>query len=179
MLTLFHDALLEDRLHQRIKARGWLVQDEQFDIGRQSCDQSDLLPVTLRIRAGLLSGSSSNRSSRSARRRGSSPPRSRPSRSMISPPERFGQRVHRQEHRRVGDAVGWSHARGRRQAIGLILALACRRPSNMRIVVVFPAPLGPRNPCTSPGRTERSSPSRARVRPNDVPGQYRDSICHE
>src|SRR5918999_859602 len=33
------------------------------------------------------------------------------------------------------------------------------------MVVVLPAPLGPRNPCTSPVRTSRSSPSRARVGP--------------
>src|SRR5262245_25261999 len=35
----------------------------------------------------------------------------------------------------------------------------------MRMVVVLPAPLGPRNPCTSPTDTDRSSPSRARVAP--------------
>ena len=40
------------------------------------------------------------------------------------------------------------------------------RPSRIRIVVDFPAPLGPRNPCTSPRRTSRSSPSRARKLPN-------------
>src|SRR4051812_35379044 len=33
------------------------------------------------------------------------------------------------------------------------------------MVVDFPAPLGPRNPCTSPVSTVRSSPSSARVRP--------------
>src|ERR1700682_1394440 len=35
------------------------------------------------------------------------------------------------------------------------------RPSNMRSVVVFPAPLGPRNPKTSPRCTSRSSASTA------------------
>ncbi len=34
------------------------------------------------------------------------------------------------------------------------------------MVVVFPAPLGPRKPCTSPVCTVKSSPSRARVLPN-------------
>ena len=43
--------------------------------------------------ATFLVGSSSKRSSRSARRRGSSPPRSRPSRSITSPPVRFGHRL--------------------------------------------------------------------------------------
>src|SRR3954452_8012574 len=38
-------------------------------------------------------------------------------------------------------------------------------PSSARIVVDLPAPLGPRKPCTSPGRTCRSSPSRARTLP--------------
>src|ERR1700754_4078599 len=33
------------------------------------------------------------------------------------------------------------------------------------MAVDLPAPLGPRKPCTSPRRTSRSSPSRARVRP--------------
>lgn len=35
----------------------------------------------------------------------------------------------------------------------------------MRIVVVFPEPLGPRNPCTSPVETARFNPSRALVWP--------------
>src|SRR4051794_29249253 len=34
------------------------------------------------------------------------------------------------------------------------------------MVVVLPAPLGPRKPCTSPAATSRSSPSSARVAPN-------------
>ena len=38
-------------------------------------------------------------------------------------------------------------------------------PSRARIVVDFPAPLGPRKPCTSPARTSRSKPSRAPDRP--------------
>src|SRR3954454_5993975 len=43
------------------------------------------------------------------------------------------------------------------------------------MVVDFPAPLGPRNPCTSPGCTTRSSPSRARAAPN-VLTSWRTSI---
>lgn len=39
------------------------------------------------------------------------------------------------------------------------------RPSIMRIVVDFPAPLGPRNPVTRPGRTRKPSPSTAVVFP--------------
>lgn len=36
------------------------------------------------------------------------------------------------------------------------------------MVVDFPEPLGPRKPWTSPVATERSSPSSAWVRPNDL-----------
>src|SRR5262249_5929836 len=36
------------------------------------------------------------------------------------------------------------------------------RPTRQRIRVVFPEPLGPRSPYTSPRRTRRSIPSRAR-----------------
>ena len=36
------------------------------------------------------------------------------------------------------------------------------------MVVVLPAPFGPRKACTSPARTSRSSPSSATVRPNDL-----------
>ena len=42
-------------------------------------------------------------------------------------------------------------------------AEAATRPSRQRIVVVFPAPFGPRNPNTPPSGTSRSSPSRATV----------------
>src|SRR6202012_2156313 len=38
-------------------------------------------------------------------------------------------------------------------------------PSRTRIVVDFPAPLGPRKPCTSPSRTVNSRPSSARTEP--------------
>src|SRR4029077_8699380 len=39
------------------------------------------------------------------------------------------------------------------------------RPSRMRMVVVLPAPFGPRKACTSPVPTSRSSPSSATTRP--------------
>ncbi|OIQ77152.1 hypothetical protein GALL_411570 [mine drainage metagenome] len=41
-------------------------------------------------------------------------------------------------------------------------------PSSMSIVVVLPAPFGPRNARTSPASTWRSSPSTARTEPNDL-----------
>jgi hypothetical protein len=46
------------------------------------------------------------------------------------------------------------------------------------MVVVLPAPFGPRKACTSPARTSRSRPSRAAVRPNDL-RRARISIAFE
>src|SRR5204863_1214391 len=46
--------------------------------------------------------------------------------------------------------------------------VARMRPTSSRIVVVLPAPFGPRYPRTSPGSTTRSSPDSAVVRPNDL-----------
>ena len=54
-----------------------------------------------------------------------------------------------------------AHAAGRVRAASVALA----RPSRMRSVVVFPAPLGPRNPHTLPSGTANDSPSTAAVRP--------------
>ena len=39
----------------------------------------------------------------------------------------------------------------------------------MLIVVVLPAPFGPRNPNTSPGATEKETPRTASTSPNDFP----------
>jgi hypothetical protein len=41
-------------------------------------------------------------------------------------------------------------------------------PRISRIVVVLPAPLGPRNPVTIPGSIEQVRSSTARVRPNTL-----------
>src|SRR5215467_6514182 len=42
------------------------------------------------------------------------------------------------------------------------------KPVIMRIVVDLPAPLGPRNPRTSPFPTSKETPSTARFAPNDL-----------
>jgi hypothetical protein len=47
---------LEDLLHERVQARGRLVQQQQLDVGGERCDQRDLLPVALGVRAVLPSG---------------------------------------------------------------------------------------------------------------------------
>ena len=48
------DALLEDRLLQRVEAGGRLVEQEQLDVRGERRDQRDLLPVALRVGAALL-----------------------------------------------------------------------------------------------------------------------------
>src|SRR5713226_8569829 len=56
-------------------------------------------------------------------------------------------------------APGWCPATTAVPEVGLI------RPTSMRRVVVFPAPLGPRKPYTSPRRTLMSTESTARTPP--------------
>jgi hypothetical protein len=52
--ALLHDALTKDGLHQRVQARGRLVQDEQLHVGGQRGHERDLLAVALRVGAALL-----------------------------------------------------------------------------------------------------------------------------
>ena len=47
-------------------------------------------------------------------------------------------------------------------------AVGSRTPRIMLIVVVLPAPFGPRRPTISPGETEKETPSTARSLPNDL-----------
>ena len=48
------DAVLEDGFHQRVETGGRLVEDQQLGVRRERGDEADLLPVALRVRAGLL-----------------------------------------------------------------------------------------------------------------------------
>ncbi len=48
------DHLAEDRLHERVEARGRLVEQEQLDVGGQGRDEGHLLPVALGVGAALL-----------------------------------------------------------------------------------------------------------------------------
>jgi hypothetical protein len=50
------NALLEDRLHQRVQATRRLIEDEQLGARRERGDERDLLAVALRVRARLLGG---------------------------------------------------------------------------------------------------------------------------
>jgi hypothetical protein len=81
------DVLLEHRLHERVEARRRLVQDQQLGVGGQRGHERDLLPVALRVAAGLLRRVEVEALEQLRPPAGSMPPRSRPSRSMASPPE--------------------------------------------------------------------------------------------
>ena len=48
------DAVLEDRLHQGIKAGCRLVQEKEFGVGGERCHQTNLLAVALGVGARLL-----------------------------------------------------------------------------------------------------------------------------
>ena len=85
---------LEDLLHQRVEARGRLVEDQQLDVGGERGDEGDLLAVALRVGAALLRRVEVEALDQVGRAGAASrPPRSRPSRSMTSPPVRLGHRV--------------------------------------------------------------------------------------
>src|SRR6266851_5512822 len=93
------------------------------------------------------------------------PPRSRPSRSMISPPVRLGHNVTSPgtyASRRCSSTASRHGSAPSRLTSPPSLR---SRPSRMRMVVVLPAPFGPRKACTSPTPTSRSSPSSARTLP--------------
>ena len=87
------DAVLEHRLHQRVEARRRLVEDQQLGVGRQRRDQADLLAVALRVRAGLLGRVELEALEQLVAAPESRSPRSRPNRSMTSPPLSFGHRL--------------------------------------------------------------------------------------
>ena len=49
----FADGVLKVLLHQRIETGRWFVQDQQFGIGCEGCNECDLLPVALGVALGL------------------------------------------------------------------------------------------------------------------------------
>ena len=51
---VLEDDPAELRLHQRVEARGRLVEQQQLHLGRQRGDEGDLLPVALRVGPALL-----------------------------------------------------------------------------------------------------------------------------
>ena len=46
--------VLKDLLHQRIEPRRRFIQDEQIDVGRERCDECDLLAIPFRVRIATL-----------------------------------------------------------------------------------------------------------------------------
>ena len=83
-------------LHERVEPAGGLVEDVEVGRHGECRDQRDLLPVALGVRAALLARVELERLHEArllARYAGScrDAPRRRESRSIASPPERFGQ----------------------------------------------------------------------------------------
>src|SRR5215471_3929223 len=62
-------------------------------------------------------------------------------------------------------AIGAGAARYSRPLTLTRPAVGASRPAIIRIVVDLPAPFGPRNPVTTPGRTTKSSPLTASLSP--------------
>ena len=160
------DDLLEGLLHQRVQPGGRLVEHQQLDLGGERGDQRDLLPVALGVVARPLGRVEVE------------------ALDQLRAPVRADAAVHLGEH---VDALAAAEARpqasrrrARRRAAGAGVPRAATgsrpnrltsppdlriSPSRIRIVVDFPAPLGPRKPCTSPRWTSRSSPSSAAKSP--------------
>src|SRR5512139_3567411 len=94
------------------------------------------------------------------------PPRSRARRSMTSPPVRFGHSATSPGTYASRRCRAEASAHGSPPSSTTLPRSARSRPRRIRMVVVFPEPLGPRKPWTSPVLTSRSRPSRATVVPN-------------
>src|ERR1700730_8634017 len=86
---------------------------------------------------------------------------------MTSPPDRVGQRVTSPGTYASLRCSVVASCHGSPPSSRAVPASARISPSRTLMVVVLPDPFGPRKPCTSPDATDRSSPSRAQVRPND------------
>ena len=163
------DALLKRLLHQRIQARGRLVEDVELGVGGErrddappsaGCPWSRCAPSCAgRVRTARSAG----RGAGCRRRCRAAGPGSR------WPARRSGWATtsHRRARRRSGGAARPRRARDRRRAAARFRRRPRSRPSSTRMVVDLPAPLGPRKPVMSPGATVRSRPSSALVRPKD------------
>ena len=159
----------EDLLHQRVQARGRLVEDQQLDVGRQRGDQRDLLAVALGVGAALL-GRVELEALEQLRPARLVQPAAQARRAGRSPRRRSGSATasRRRGRRRAGGAGRSRRATGSPSSRRAAPPSARNSPSRTRIVVDLPAPLGPRKPWTSPSATSRSSPSSARVRPEGL-----------
>ena len=150
------NAVLEYRLHERVESRRRFVEDQQLGVGGQRRDQADLLAVALGVGAGLLGRVELEALEQLVAAPRSRSPRSRPNRSITSPPVRFGHKLTSPgtyANRRCS-ATASRHGSPPNRVTSP--ASARIKPSTTRMVVVFPAPFGPRNPCTSPPRRAKS-----------------------
>lgn len=95
--------------------------------------------------------------------------------------------------KRLADAVPVAHGRSayRRPLIVAVPSVGRVMPTATRIVVDFPAPFGPRNPVTRPGRTTNDRPSTAvfppyflvsavtSIMPMTLGSERPRRVCHE
>ena len=160
------DELVERLLHERIEPTRRLVEHEQVGVVHERLDETDLLPVPARELldpaaevevepCGKLVGARdiSRTPRRCPKKRSSSRPVIRSYRRRS--PGRYPSR------RRIATLSRLESSPNTLSLppVGLI------RSSRRRIVVVFPAPFGPRNPNTSPASTEKSTSAMPRFCP--------------
>ena len=153
--ALLGDDLVELLLHERIQAARRLVEDEQLGRMEERLDEADLLAVaarevpdrTIEVRA---------RSARRARPSGQGPrmPRSAAKNVTSSRPVRRGSHANSPGRLPSRARIARLSRRLSRPNSRALPLVGCRRSSSVRIIVVLPAPLGPRKPNTSPRATD-------------------------
>ena len=160
------DEPLELVLHQRIEAGGRLVEDQQLGPVHERQHQADLLPVALRQlpRRTIENDLEALDQLVGVRRIAVRPGHARTSRCAVArscagtaPARRGGSRCAGGSRR--------CHAERRGRAPTACPPVGRCSARSIRIVVVFPAPFGPRKPNTCPRSTRRSRSITARVAP--------------
>jgi hypothetical protein len=145
-----HKPALRGALHL---GRSWpyraarrLVHDVELDVRGEGGDEGDLLAVPLEYVPHFFVGSSWKRRISSSRRRAYRPPRRWPSRSITSPPDWLGQRRTSAGTYARRRCSAKASRQGSPPSSETSPASRRSRPRRMRMVVDFPAPLGPRKP---------------------------------
>ena len=139
------DAFAERHLHQRVEPARRLVEQQQVRARRERRDQLDLLAVALRERADLLAGVElrsarpARRGRRRRRRRAGGPRNSNVSALVIDGHRNGSPATYATRRWAVTGSLQASTPKSSARPL-----LGRCRPSRSRIVVVLPAPLGPR-----------------------------------
>ena len=138
------DRVAERHLHQRVEAAGRLVEEQQVGAARERRDQLHLLAVALRQRAHLLGGVELEALDQRVAVGDVGAAAQRARNSSVSAPVSDGHRTARRRRRRRGGGPPTGIAPGvDAEELGAPAVGRCS-PSSSRIVVVLPAPLGPR-----------------------------------